>query len=242
MAQKPVIAGSVYFIDGVARLKMHMSYDGEPLLGQFPTITIIRDSDGYALDFTTDTFIEIVDPADLDQSKFKLQMNELGLGSYWWEFDPLLYGQNIEHVYTSIFINDHPTYNASTHDEFLMTNRFDNPRFGLLDRPKQVALNEETLIAYQARPGQHDVLLDIYDPFDNLLVASATMIELENTGIYRYKHTFTLDGEYVILVNEETQGSTDSMIIVAGRESDRLKKIEEMLSDLLQNPPTVNPC
>lgn len=242
MVQKPVIAGSVYMTDGVARIKMSLSYGGEPLVSQTPTVTIVRDRDNYVLDFTTDTFVETTGPSDLGQSKFKHQMEELGLGSYYWDFDPVLYNAYEEEVYTVIFVNDHPIYGAATQDEFLMTNRFDFPRFGMLDRPKDICLNEETTFAYQAKPGQTDVLLSIYDQYNNLQVANATMTEIDNSGIYKYKHIFTLDGEYVIVVSENTNKSTDSMLVTVGKGCDRLKRIEQMLSDLIQNPPTVGPC
>lgn len=242
MVQKPVIVGAVYFLDGVARMKMSMSYLGEPVTGQIPTVTIIRDTDNYALNFNLDQFEAFGVPADLDQAKYKTQMTELGLGSYWWDYDPSLYSETTEQLYTVIFRNETPGLQATTNNEFTMTNRFHNVRFGLLDRPKQVCLNEQVLIAYQALPNQNDVLITIYNPSDQILVANATMTELESTGIYRYEHIFTLDGEYIITCSEATNGSKDSMIIVAGRACDRLKRMEKWLGDLMQNPPTVNPC
>jgi len=242
MAYQPVIIGSVYLTNGIARMKLNISYAGSPLLGQFPTVTIVRDSDNRALDFTTDTFVNVTTPSDLGQAKFKHIMTELGVGSYYWDYNPATYGQTGELVYTVIFVNTHPVFGAVTSDEFMMSDRLDIPRFGIIDRPKEVCLNEETLIEYQAQINQTDVMINIYDPFDNLIVANATMGELENTGIYRYRHIFTLDGEYTVICGELTSGTTDAQIIVAGRACDRLKRIEQMLSDLLQNRPTVTPC
>jgi len=242
MAQKPVIVGDVYFIDGIARLKLSISLGGVPVTGQIPTVTIVRDRDNYALNFLMDSFEDFGTPTHLDESKYKATMIELGQGVYFWDFDPALYGETTEEIYTAIFRNETPGFEVTIHNEFTITNRFSTVKFGLVNRPLQVCLHEEITIAYKALSGQHDVNINIYNPSDELIVSNATMVELGTTGIYRYKHIFTLDGEHLVQVSESTNGSSDSMILVVGRMCDRIKRIEQQLGDLMQNPPTVNPC
>ena len=55
-------------------------------------------------------------------------------------------------------------------------------------------------------------------------------------------HTFTLQGEHSLQAVDVTNNSTDAMIITVGGDSDRLKRIEDMLRSLTRTTPTVGPC
>ena len=81
MAQLPIVVGDVYLLGGEARLKVSVSSGGVPVLGIAPTVTIVRDRDNFAADFTTGSF-DSTTPATLGDSRFRKPMTELGLGVY----------------------------------------------------------------------------------------------------------------------------------------------------------------
>jgi len=236
-----IVSGNVYSIGGAARLKINISFNGAPLTGQSPTVTIVRDSDNFAVDFVLNSF-EATTPVTLNTANFKNSMVELGEGNYYFDFEPSVYGETTEQLYTVIYRNETPPYFVTEQDEFLFSDRFEKARLGLVMRPLEVCINEQVLIWYQATTGQTDVTISIYNKFDQLLISDATMQELGSTGLFKFPFIFTLDGEFLIIAKEDTQGSKDSMIIRAGGMCDRLKRVERLLSDFIQNPPTVTPC
>lgn len=239
---KPIVVGSTYFLDSAVRFKIFLSIAGTGITGQGPFVTIVRDADNFAVDFITDTF-EPTTPATIGDSQFRDVMSELGGGSYFYDFDPSLFATVEPGTYTVLFINTTPGLEASSQFEFYYAGTFaDERKFGFLDRALNVCLNEDVTIAYKALPGQTNVLLNMYDPFDQLIVANATMTELNSTGIYRFNFNFTLAGDYIVLGSETTADSSDAIMVTAGGSAQRLKTIESLLAQVLQNPPSVGPC
>lgn len=238
---KPIVVGSTYFIGSAVRFKVFLSV-GLGIPGQTPLTSVVRDADNFAIDFITDTF-EPSTPATLGDSNFRDVMSELGEGSYFYDFDPALFDTVEPGTYTVLFFNETVGFEAASQFEFFFTGTFaDEREFGFLHRETNVCLNEEVTIAYKALSGQDNVLLNMYDPFDQLIVANATMVELNSTGIYRFNFNFTLAGEYIITGSESTADSSDAMMLTVGGSAQRIKSIESLLAQVLQNPPTVDPC
>ena len=241
----PIAVGDVYLVGSIARLKLTISFGGTPVDGQTPSVTIVRDCDNNALNFTLGAFVTFSTPGDLDLPVFKSGMTELGQGTYFFDFDPTAFATTTEQVFTVIFRNEDPSFLITAHNEFhfsVNSTQGTGTGFGAVDRYLSVCLEEPTVIAYQANSGQTDVKISIYSPFDALLVSNATMKELNSTGIYRHTFIATLEGDYVMTMSEDTNGSRDALILTAGGDCDRLKRVESLLNDLALNPPTVGPC
>jgi hypothetical protein len=241
MAEQAVIVGDVYQLNGVARLRICLSYGGVPVTGQHPTVTLVRDSDGHALDFVLGSF-EPVTPSTLGNSNFKATMLELGVGNYFFDFSPTDYGATKEDVYTVIYRNETPPYLVTVQEEFLFADHFSLEKSGIVPRPLNVCLNEQFTIKYQSLSGLIDVLISIYNKYNTLLISDANMTEIGHTGIYEFPYIYTLDGEYLIIVREASRGARDAILMRGGGDSCRLKKIEKLLSDFMLNPPSAKPC
>jgi len=240
---RPILVGSVYQQNSRAVLKMSMSIQGSPAIGEVPIVTIIRDRDLYAVDFTTSTF-EPTTPATITVNpNFKSAMSEVGAGSYLFNFDPEDYEGVEPGSYTIIFRNERVGAEATTQDELFYTGPAGSlsagPKLGFIDRYKDVCLNSDTLIAYLATPGQNDVILNIFDPLDNLVVAGATMTELDDTGVFKYNYTFSLAGDYILMGSEASNNSNDALVITVGGNCCTLKRIEQQLGALISCPPSV---
>jgi hypothetical protein len=247
MAQKPLVVGDVYLLGGEARLKISVSSGGVPVTGITPTVTIVRDSDNFVADFVATVF-DSATPATIGDSRFRKSMTELGIGIYIADFDPVPFGDNTEEVYTAIYRHDVPPNLFLEQDEFTFSNTLAgkvSTGFGFPQQCCNICKNVPTTLSYQALPGQTDVKITIYDPNNNLLVANGTMQELDgsgSTGIYQFEFTGTQDGQHTVIASEESNGSTDAMIITVGGDADRLKRIEQLLLALNLNPPSVGPC
>lgn len=246
MAQLPIVVGDVYLIGGVARLKILISIAGLPAIGLSPTVTIIRDSDDFALNAVLGVFEAPASIGDLSDSRFKIgPLTELGLGYYYYDFDPVTFSSAGEHVYTVIFENTTPGAPIIAKSEFTFSNTFgaQTTGFGFVDREKTVCANEPVKISYQATSGLgSNVLLTIYNPYDDLVFSATPMPELEATGVYVFPYTFTVEGDHLLLVSESVHGSRDAMQLTVGGNASRIKRIEAMVRDLIKNPPTVTPC
>jgi hypothetical protein len=244
MAQKFVIVGDVYILGGTARLKITVSNDGLPVDGINPTVTIVRDSDNRAANFVLNQFAPTT-PITISGSNFRTGMTAIGLGTYYYDFDPEDFGSTLEEVYTVIYRYDTAPNQFIEENEFTFTNSLAgklSTGFGLLPRYLNVRINTPTRISYLAMPGQTDVKISIYNPFNTLLVAGATMAELGNTGVYSFLFTGTVDGDYVVIGSEATNGSKDAYLLTIGGDSDRLKRIESLLLSLNLKAPSVGPC
>ncbi len=244
MTQLPVVVGDVYLIGGVARIKVTISLNGDPLLGESPTITVVRDDDNFAADFDLLTFVDYGAPAGLDVNNLKFNMTELGLGTYFADFDPALFGSFDEEVYTAIVKNEGDNA-VVAHEEFTISNNLavgTGTGFGIVDRCCNVCLNTPFVVSYEATTGQTDVILSVYNPFNTLLESNVTMTELDSTGIYQFTFIGQIDGDHTFIMSEATFSSREALVITIGGDCDRLKRIEQMLRDLSLNPPTVGPC
>ena len=244
MAQLPLVVGDVYLLGGVARLKVTVSSEGAPVTGLTPFVTIIRDSDGFAANFVTKVF-EAFTPASIVTPPYSAPLTEVAFGTYFRDFDPSDFSSTNEEVYTVIFHHEVAPNPFVTHSEFTFSNSLGaklSTGFGLLNRCCNVCVQMPTTIMYQTLSGQSDVELTIFNPFNEVVIAAVPMIELNDTGIYQFTHTFAIQGEHTIIVSEDTHGSTDAMVITVGGAADRLKRIEEMLRSLISNPPSVSPC
>jgi len=239
-----LIVGDVYIIGGTAKLKVTVSKNGFPVDGILPTITIMRDSDNFAADFFLDQFAGST-PATLSNPNFKTTMIPLGLGTYYYIFDPATFGITDDETYTSIFRYDSPPDQFIVQNEFTISNSLIgklSTGYGLLNRYLNVARNTPTKISYLAQPGQTDVKVWIYNPFGTLLVAGATMTELDSTGVYNFTFTGQVDGDFTVIASEETAGSKDAMLLSVGGDADRLKRIEQLLINANLRPPSVGAC
>jgi hypothetical protein len=244
MVQKFITVGDVYMLGGTARLKITISHDGLPVDGIHPTVTIVRDRDNYAVDFVLSEFAPTT-PLIISGPNFRTGMNALGLGTYYYDFDPKDFDSSLEEVYTVIYKYDTSPNQFITESEFTMTNSLAgklSTGFGLLPRYLNVLRNTPTKISYLAMPGQDDVKVSVYDPFGNLLIASATMRELDDTGVYSFLFTGRVDGDYVVIGSEETNGSKDAYLLTIGGDADRLKRIESLLLSANLKAPSVGPC
>jgi len=244
VAQKFLIVGDIYLLGGVARLKITVSKDGVPVDGISPTVTIVRDRDNYAADFILSEFTSTT-PFIISNPNFRTGMTALGLGTYYYDFDPNIFDSTLGEVYTVIYRYDTAPNQFITEEEFTMTNSLAGKLgtgFGLLPRYLNVPRNVPTRISYLAQPGQTDVKIWIYNPFSTLLVAGATMIELDSTGVYEFNFIGQVDGDFTIIASEDTNGSRDAMLLTIGGDSDRLKRIEQLLLSANLKPPTVGPC
>ncbi len=243
--QLPVVVGDVYLIGGVARLKVLISLAGFPATGLAPSVTIIRDCDNFALNAILSVFEAPTSVADLADSRFKITpLTEVGLGCYFYDFDPVTFSSPGKNVYTVIFENTTPGSPIIAKSEFTFSNALGAQAtgFGFINRYKNVCKEQSVKIAYQATSGLSDVLLTVYNPFDEIVIAAAPMIELDATGAYILPQTFTVDGEFLLLASEATHGSRDAMMITVGESAARIKNIESMVRNLIKNPPTVLPC
>lgn len=244
-AQVPIVVGDVYQIGHVVRFKITISYGGTPVDGIFPTVTVVRDVDNYAADFTLGEFVQST-PASLGNSNFRDTMTPLGLGTYYYDFDPTEFGSmNSREVYTVIYKHDTAPYQIVTHEEFVVAESLAGAMstgFGLLARCCNVCRNTQTKIAYQALSGQTDVRISIYNPHGTLIVSEAAMQELGSTGIYQYTFIGQVDGQHTIIAHEETNGTRDAMLLEVGGDCERLKRIEQLLLSLNLQPPSVGPC
>lgn len=248
MTQKPLVVGDVYLLGGEARFKVSVDLNGVPLTGLAPTVTVVRDSDNYAVDFVATAF-DVSTPAILGDSRFRKAMTELGLGVYYADFDPIPFGSTVEEVYTVIFRNGAADpFSFLEKSEFTFSNTLSgklSTGFGFAQQYLNVCKNTSYKLNYQALPGQTDVEVSIYDPNSNLIVANATMQELGgtgSTGIYQFEFVGTQDGAHVIIASEATHGSTDAMVLTIGGDAERLKQIERLLLQLNLQPPSVGPC
>lgn len=239
---KPIVVGSTYFLESEIRFKIFLSIAGSGVTGQAPFVTLIRDADNSALNFTLGVF-EPITPATIGNSQYRDTMTELGNGSYYYPFDPTAFDGVDAGSYTVLFENTAPGLQAASQFEFLYTANFANETsFGFVDRDKNVCINEDIMIAYKAPTGQSQVFLDVYDPFDQLVVSKATMSELGSTGIYKFEFNPSLAGEYLFLGSDGAAGSSDAMMITVGGTAEKVKEIQASLAQVLQNPPSVNPC
>lgn len=244
MAQEFIIVGDVYILGGSARLKITVSQDGLPVDGINPTVTIVRDRDNRAANFVLSQFAPVT-PVTISGPNFRTGMTALGLGTYYYDFDPNDFDSSLEEVYTVIYRYDTAPDQFIEENEFTFTNSLAgklSTGFGLLPRYLNVLRNTPTKISYLAMPGQTDVKVSVYDPFGNLLVAGATMAELGSTGVYSFLFTGRVDGDYTIIGSEATNGSKDAYLLTIGGDSDRLKRIESLLLSLNLKAPSVGPC
>lgn len=239
-----LIVGDVYVLGGIARLKVTVSKNGFPIDGIMPTVTIVRDSDNFAADFFLGQFVGST-PITLSNPNFRTSMTGIGLGSYYYDFNPILLGVDSDEAYTTIFRYDSAPDQFIVQNEFCISNSLIgklSTGYGLLNRYLNVARNTPTKISYLAQPGQSDVKVWIYNPFGTLLVAGATMTELDNTGVYSFIFTGQVDGDFTVIASEDTAGSKDAMLLTIGGDADRLKRIEQLLINANLRPPSVGAC
>ena len=245
MTHRPLVVGDIYFLDDTARLKVTVSYGGLPVDSIAPTVTIVRDDDNYAADFLLSQFVAST-PVTLVNPNFRTSMIPLGLGTYYYDFDPMAFGSLNNAAYTVIYRYDTAPYAFITEDEFTVKKAVSGEMgtgFGLLNKHLNVPLNMPTKISYLALSGQTDVKVSVYDPYGNLLVSGVTMQELSNSGVYQYLFTGRVDGEYTVIGWEDTNGSKDAMLLSIGGDPDRLRRIEQLLINCCNpNVPSVGPC
>lgn len=245
MAQEPVvISGGVYVLGYSARIKLTIAYFGVPVDTAAPTVTLVRDSDLKALDFTIGDWVNAT-PTQLNESRFKGSMLLLGQGTYYYDFDPTVYGITEEDIYTVIYRSETTPYIATAQDAFLMTpapaGRY-SQGFGFVKRYMNVCLNVPVKIGFKAVSGCSNIKINIYDPYNNLLIAGATMTELEHTGIYFFDFLGRIDGDYLLIGEDGCSGASDAIMLNVGGQCERLKRIENLLVSMNINPPTVNSC
>ena len=239
-----LIVGDVYLFGGIAKLKITVSQNGLPVDGISPTVTIIRDSDNYAADFLLGQFAAAT-PLTLGNPNFRTGMTALGLGTYYYLFDPNNFGITTNETFTVIYKHDTAPDAFVKQNEFTISNSLIgklSTGYGLLNRYLNVARNTPTKISYLAQPGQTDVKVSIYNPFGTLLVAGATMTELDSTGVYNFTFTGQVDGDFTVIASEDTAGSRDAMLLSVGGDADRLKRIEQLLINANLRPPSVGAC
>ena len=241
--QDPIVVGSTYEIAGHALLKATVSDGaGEPVRGIVPQVTIVRDRDNTAANFVTMGF-ETITPVSLETAPYSTDMTEVGFGTYQYEFDPIAFLSPNEEVYTAIFHYGVDPYRFTINSEFTFTDVFGAKinHFGFINRYLNVPVQTPTKIGYKAKSGSN-VELTIYNPFGEVIIAAVPMTELGTTGVFLLDHVFGLQGEHILYGRDLTNHGYDAQILTVGGDSDRLKRIEDMLRSLTRSTPSVGPC
>lgn len=238
--QEPIVVGDVYNVGGTAIFKITVTYQGSPVTGAAPLVTVLRDEDKAAANFQTNEF-EI--PVDYTASKYSAMMTEVAYGTYFYEFNPTNYDINEEEIYTVIYHHESFPKFASN-SEFMFTDSFGAKvtSFGLVKRNLNVCVNTPFKIAYQAISGIGTIRLTIYNPYNEIVLSDVPMQEMLNTGIYTYDTQLSLQGEHLIYAEETKYDTNDAMLITVGGDCDRLKRIETLIKKLTQNTPIAYAC
>lgn len=242
-SQKPIVVGGTYDLGGVVLLKVTVTHQGIPVTEIDPQVTIIRDSDKTAANFSTGNFVPF-STATIVTAPYSASMTEVAFGTYFYEFDPADFDSPDENTYTVIFHYSTFPYEFVLSNEFTFTGVFGAKAsgFGILNRETNVCLNTPFKIAYQSVSGLKQVRLTIYNPYGGAVITDVPMIELNSTGVYEYTAQLALEGDHIIYVRDQTNDAKDSMIISVGGSCDKIKRIDQMLRQLTRNPPTVYPC
>lgn len=239
--QGPIVVGSTYEIGGHAVFKITIS-DSGPVSGIVPLVTIIRDRDNTAANFVTEQFVAYT-PVTILTAPFSDEMTELAFGTYQYEFNPVDFSSPNEEVYTVIYHYEVAPYQFVASEPFTFTDvmgaKFTG--FGFMNRYLSVPMRTATKIGYKSKTGS-TIQLTIYNPFGEVIIADVPLIEIDSTGIFTLDHTFLLQGDHILQANDITNSSTDAMIITVGGDSDRLKRVEDMLRSLTRTTPSVGPC